>query len=94
MGEETLRLVIGIGSALVASLVTLAGAYVLVSTKLAFIQGQLTQLMEIHKTVGKVRDKVVAVAAAQDKMKVDLDQAHVRIRGLHTKLNTNGSGHG
>jgi hypothetical protein len=57
-------------------------------TDLAFIKGQLSQLVKIHGDVSAVKENQAIISREYQKTRRDVDAAHVAIRDLkatHTK---------
>ncbi len=73
------KLAFSIGGAFVALIV----AHFAVGTKLAFIQGQLSQLMAFFNKVETLEKHAVIVDFKLDKHGKDLTSAHEKIRTLH-----------
>ena len=83
------KILIGLGSFLLGSLVTICVAYVAQGKDIAYIKGQLTSLLKFHEKLSKLYEKMVAVEKDVTKIQMDLNSAHGKIRDLQ---NTGGFG--
>lgn len=72
----------GVLVAAASSLVSLAVAYVVVAKDLAFIKGQLSQVMLMLKAVDELKAKVVTFDESLRETRKDVSAAHEKIRIL------------
>ncbi len=76
------ELIVGMGSIICTGV----AAYFVVGQKLAFIQGQLSQLLHVDKKVGEHGAKLELHGARIDRNAMDLAAAHDKLRKLEKSL--------
>ena len=67
---------------LVGIVTSLAGSYFLMGTKIAYIKGQLEQIIEMIKYLDSLRERVRVMELVHEKLKTDLNHAHEKIRNI------------
>lgn len=66
------------GGAVVAGI----GAYLVFGKEVAYIKGQLAQIMTLLKLSEKNRERIVVLEKRQDKSECDINRAHSKIREI------------
>ena len=74
-----------VGSFLGGYLLSLSIAYVVLGKDIAYIKGQLTNLLKFHDKLSKLHEKVVVLEKDVSKAQGDLNYAHGRIRDIQQK---------
>ena len=80
--QQTIKIALALISFVSGCMLSMAAAYVVAVKDIAYIKGQLASLLKFHEKLSKLYDRQVVLEKDMSKAKMDLNQAHEKIRKL------------